>query len=187
MSKVDELAAVFSDHVAVGWPSGSSGAQRVIMIVYDPGDERTLRKKIDLFAQAAQTHNHAWHSLDLTSSFGTWLGTHRYREGYFEEPHMLSAGANELFTQYAAGAVLSAQGRSGPTDREIVGLIGVGSLFGVASVSDVLARVDHAIKGRLAIFFPGRARDGRYRLLDARDGWDYHAVPIQIESSGAHQ
>lgn len=187
MSKIDQLAASFSDHVAVGWPSGSSGAQRVIMIVYDPSDERTLRKRIDLFAQAARTHSHAWHSADLTSSFGTWLGAHRYREGYFEEPHMLSAGANERFTQYAADAVLKALQRSEHTEREIVGLIGVGALFGVASVSDVLARVDHAIKGRLAVFFPGRARDGRYRLLDARDGWDYHAVPIQIESTGAHQ
>lgn len=181
------MAAVFADHVAVGWPSGSSGAQRVIMIVYDPSEERALRKRIDLFAQAARTHNHAWHSVDLTSSFGTWLGAHRYREGYFEEPHMLSAGANERFTQYAADDVLKALKRSGHTQREIVGLIGVGALFGVASVSDVLARVDHAIKGRLAVFFPGRQRDGRYRLLDARDGWDYHAVSIQIESSGAHQ
>jgi hypothetical protein len=68
-----------------------------------------------------------------------------------------------------------------------VGLTGAASIFGVASLSDVLARVDHAIKGRLAAFFPGRSRDGRYRLLDARDGWDYHAVAIQVESSGVHQ
>jgi hypothetical protein len=187
MSKIDQLAASFSDHLAVGWPSGSSGAQRVIMIVYDPSDERTLQKRIDLFAQAARTHHHAWHSVDLTSSFGTWLGAHRYREGYFEEPHMLSAGANERFTQFAADAVLKALERPGHTEREIVGVIGVASLFGVASVSDALARVDHAIKGRLAIFFPGRARDGRFSLLNARESWDYHAVVIQIESSGAHQ
>ena len=170
MSKVDQLVAVFKDHIAVGWPSGSSGAQRVIMIVYDPNEERALRKKIDLFAQASRSHDYAWHSVDLTSSFGTWLGTHRYREGYFEEPHMLSAGANERFTQCAADTVLMALKRSEHTEREIVSLIGVASLFGVVSVSDVLARVDHAIKGRLAVFFPGRAREGRYRLLDARDG-----------------
>jgi hypothetical protein len=156
------------------------------MIVYDPSDERTLRKRIDLFAQAARTHHHAWHSVDLTSSFGAWLGAHRYREGYFEEPHMLSAGANERFTQFAADAVLKALERPGHAEREIVGVIGVASLFGAASVSDVLARVDHAIKGRLAVFFPGRARDGRFSLLNARDSWDYHAVVIQIESSGAH-
>jgi hypothetical protein len=66
-------------------------------------------------------------------------------------------------------------------------LIGAASVFGVVSLSDVLSRVEHAIKGRLVVFFPGRSRDGRYRLLDARDGWDYHAVPIQIETSGVRQ
>jgi hypothetical protein len=157
------------------------------MIVYDPNDEHALRKKIDLFAQHARAHDYAWHSVDLTSSFGIWLSAHRYREGYFQEPHILSAGGNERFTHFAADAVLTALKRSEHTEREIVSLIGVSSLFGVASVSDVLARVDHGIKGRLAVFFPGRARDGRYRLLDARDGWDYHAVPIQIESCGARQ
>jgi hypothetical protein len=187
MSKVDQLAAVFRNHIAVGWPGGSSGAQRVIMIVYDPNDDRTLRKKLDLFAQAAQSHDYAWCSVDLTSVFGSWLSAHRYREGYFEEPDMLSAGANERFVQHAAGLILRALERAEHTDREIVAVIGVAALFGLASLSDVLARVDHAIKGRLAVFFPGRTRDGRYRLLDARDGWDYHAVPIQLESSGAHQ
>jgi hypothetical protein len=181
MSKIDELAAVFRDHVAVGWPSGSSGAQRVIMIVYDPNEERTLRKKVDVFAQAAQSHRYTWRSVDLTTAFADWLGTHRYREGYFEEPDMLAAGANERFTQHAAGIVLRTLEMPEHTGREIVGLIGAASIFGVASLSDVLARVEHAIKGRLAVFFPGRSRDGRYRLLDARDGWDYHAVPIQVE------
>lgn len=70
-------------------------------------------------------------------------------------------------------------------DREsVVAIYGVGSLYGFASVSDVLSRVDHAIKGRLAIFFPGRVQEGRYRLLDARESWDYHAVPITLDASG---
>lgn len=187
MSKIDQLAAVFGDHVGVGWPSGSSGAQRVIMVVYDPNEERALRKKLELFPQAARSHSYAWHEVDLTSSFGSWLGGHRYREEYFNEPDMLSAGANERFAQSAAGAVLEALKRPEHTDREIIGIIGAGALFGVVPLSDVLARVEHAIKGRVAVFFPGRSRDGRYRLLDARDGWDYHAVLIQVENLGAHQ
>jgi hypothetical protein len=187
MSKIDQLASAFGNHIGVGWPSGSSGAQRVIMIVYDPNEERTLRKKIELFAHEAASHQYAWHCIDLTSAFAGWLGTHRYREGYFEEPEMLAAGANERFAQHAAEALVRALQRPAHTDREIVGLIGAGALFGVVSLSDVITRVEHAIKGRLAIFFPGRSRDGRYRLLDARDGWDYHAVPIQIDSTGAHQ
>jgi hypothetical protein len=187
MSKIEQLAAVFGDHVAVGWPSSSSGAQRVIMIVYDATDERTLRKKLDLFAHAAQAHQYGWHIIDLTSAFADWLGAHRYRERYFAEPDMLMEGADERFAKHAADLVLRELKRPQHTDREIVGLIGAGSVFGIASVSDILSRVEHAIKGRLAVFFPGRTRDGRYRLLDARDGWDYHAVPIQVESSGVRQ
>ncbi|MET4118815.1 hypothetical protein ABIB85_005444 [Bradyrhizobium sp. JR1.5] len=187
MSKIDQLAGVFRDHVAVGWPSSSSGAQRVIMIVYDPNEERALRKKIGLFAQAAQTHQHAWHSIDLTSVFAKWLGAHRYRESYFEEPEMLAAGANERFTEHASNFILQTLERPQHTARELVGIIGAASVFGVVSLSDIVARVEHAIKGRLVIFFPGRTRDGRYRLLDAREGWDYHAVAIQTESSGVRQ
>jgi hypothetical protein len=187
MSKIDQLATMFRDHVGVGWPASSSGAQRVIMIVYDPNEERTLRKKLDLFAQAAHSHHYAWHNVDLTSAFADWLGTHRYREEYFGEPDMLLAGANERFTKYAADVVLQVLKRPQHTAREIVGLTGAASVFGVASLSDILARAEHAVRGRLAVFFPGRSRDGRYRLLDARDGWDYHAVAIQIESSGARQ
>lgn len=181
MSKIEELATMFGDHIKVGWPAGSSGAQRVIMIVYDPADEHILRKKISLFANAAKAHGYGWHEIDITSSFATWIGSHRYRENYFEEPAMLAAGANERFTQQVGEEISTVLKRPEHDEREIVGLIGAASLLGAASLSDVLARVDHAIRGRLAVFFPGKARDGRYRLLDARDGWDYHAVPIQLE------
>ncbi len=182
MSKIEDLAAIFQDHIAVGWPTGSSGAQRVIMVVYEPADERILRRRLDLFENAAKAHDYGWHTVDLTSAFASWLGAHRYREGYFEEPDMLTAGANERFAQYAAEVILAALERPQHNEREIVGLIGAATLFGAVSLSDVLARVDHAIKGRLAVFFPGKSRDGRYRLLDARDGLDYHAVAIQLES-----
>ncbi len=181
MSKIEDLAKIFRDHIAVGWPPGSSGAQRVIMIVYEPADERTLRKRVDLFANAAKAEGYGWHTIDLTSAFAGWLGDHRYREDYFREPEMLTAGANDRFALYAADAILTALKRPEHNEREILGLTGTASLFGCVSLSDVLAKVDHAIKGRLAVFFPGKSRDGRFRLLDAREGWDYHAVAIQLE------
>ncbi|MGA9796698.1 MAG: hypothetical protein WBQ17_14325 [Rhizomicrobium sp.] len=181
MSKIEDLATIFGDHVKVGWPAGSSGAQRVIMIVYEPGDEHIVRKNLHLFATAAKDPGYGWHDVDITSAFAAWLGSHRYRENYFEEPEMLTAGASERFTQYVGDEIAGVLNRPEHDEREIVGLIGAASLFGAASLSDVLARVDHAIRGRLVVFFPGKARDGRYRLLDARDGWDYHAVSIQLE------
>ena len=41
-----------------------------------------------------------------------------------------------------------------------------------------MEQVQNDIPGRLLVFFPGTYEDNIYRLLDARDGWNYHAVPI---------
>ena len=38
--------------------------------------------------------------------------------------------------------------------------------------------IESDIQGRLLVFFPGVYEQDNYRLLDARDGWNYHAVPI---------
>ena len=40
------------------------------------------------------------------------------------------------------------------------------------------------IRGRLLVFFPGVYEQNNYRLLDARDGWNYHAVPITASDGG---
>jgi hypothetical protein len=184
MSKIDDLAAVFRDHVAVGWPSGSSGAQRVIMVVYDPADERALRKQVPLFEQAANAHNYRWRTVDITALFGAWLAAHRYREDYFEEPDMLRSGADERFSLHVAAELEAVLNRSEHDGHELVALVGAASLFGVTSLAEVLSRVERLIQGRLVVFFPGRYRDGRYRMLDARESWDYHAVAISAEVAG---
>jgi hypothetical protein len=41
--------------------------------------------------------------------------------------------------------------------------------------------VSPEIKGRLLVFFPGEHDGGSYRLLDARDGWNYLAIPITAQ------
>ena len=35
--------------------------------------------------------------------------------------------------------------------------------------------------GRLLVFFPGEVEGNNYRLLDARDGWNYLATPITAD------
>jgi hypothetical protein len=45
-------------------------------------------------------------------------------------------------------------------------------------VSALLNDVNDAIAGRLLVFFPGEHEGNNYRLLDARDGWNYMATPI---------
>ncbi|HLP42594.1 MAG TPA: BREX protein BrxB domain-containing protein, partial [Fibrobacteria bacterium] len=61
-------------------------------------------------------------------------------------------------------------------------LTGLGSLFGFLHISEVLREVSSAIRGRLAVFFPGEYENHSYRFLDAREGWNYMAIPITMTS-----
>jgi hypothetical protein len=45
-------------------------------------------------------------------------------------------------------------------------------------MSDILSGCSGSFKGRLLLFFPGEYDKNQYRLLDARDGWNYLARPI---------
>ena len=64
----------------------------------------------------------------------------------------------------------------------VVALYGVAGLFGFTKVSLVFKEVMHDIRGRLLLFFPGEFDNNNYRLLDARDGWNYLAVPITLHN-----
>ena len=57
-------------------------------------------------------------------------------------------------------------------------MLGVATLFGLTRVSTAIEKVAPVIKGRMLVFFPGQHENGNYRLLDARDGWNYLAIPI---------
>lgn len=184
MSKIDRLASSFTNHVAIGWPTSSSGAQRVIMVVYDPADERALRRKLDLFAQGARAAGKSWKAVDLTPLVAQWLEAQRYRDVYFEEPEEFVTVGEARIAAFVADELEKALKADDQGPNAIVAAYGVGSLFGFASVSDILSRVEHAVQGRLVVFFPGRVHDGRYRLLDARESWDYHAVPITLDDAG---
>ena len=56
----------------------------------------------------------------------------------------------------------------------------MGSLFGLARVSSIVEGIKDSVAGRLLVFFPGEyhPENHTYRLLDARDGWNYLAVPL---------
>jgi len=43
---------------------------------------------------------------------------------------------------------------------------------------EVLKAVETMIQGRVVVFFPGSYDQNTYRLLDAREGWNYMAIPI---------
>ena len=66
----------------------------------------------------------------------------------------------------------------------MVALIGVGSLYGFLRVSNLVRAVEPKIRGRLVVFFPGEKDGTNYRLLNARDGWNYLAQAITLQDEG---
>lgn len=184
MARLEDLADLYGQHIATPWQRTVAGAQRVIMVSYDKELERVLRARKGEFETRTKAAGHDWHEVDLTNAFASWLAADDYRDAYFESPDDLQLKLNAEFPDYVADKVRAVLNRPDVTETSVVALFGVASLFGFARVSDVLKRVEGDVRGRLVVFFPGTFEQNNYRLLDARDGWNYMAVPISIHSTG---
>jgi hypothetical protein len=86
------------------------------------------------------------------------------------------------FVQHATGRLRETLTANGVDEDTVVAVQGVACLFGFTRASLVLKEVVKDIRGRLVVFFPGEYEDNNYRLLDARDGWNYLAVPITLHN-----
>ena len=175
MNKLDLLIERYEAFVALPWQKGLAGSQRVIFVVYDKADERRLRARIDEFELATKKAGHGWRLIDLTDAFAEWMAAQEYRESYFEYPEDLTTVLPE-FEAHLQGRIRDAVAECG--DEDVVALSGIGSLFGFTRVSDLVKGVANEVRGRLLVLFPGEYENNSYRLLDARDGWSYLAVPI---------
>jgi hypothetical protein len=185
MSYVDELLAAYRRFVALPWQQNLAPPQRVWMAVYPPDHEGRLRLHLPAFKAATDEHHHRWALIDVTTSFETWMATHEYRDAYFEDPELLET-ALPAFFDYLVAEVRSQLAEHSAPDG-VVALLGVGTLFGLGDavkVSALLNAVNDAAAGRLLVFFPGEHEGNNYRLLDARDGWNYMAIPITPNGSG---
>lgn len=183
MGRIEQLADKYQNHIGLPWQRNVSGAQRVIMIVYDKELERPLAARKAAFANATRETGHTWVELDLSTFFASWMAREEYKDAYFESPDDLNLTLEAEFGEYVADEIRKQLG--GMDENSVLALFGVGSLFGFARVSTVLHLVENHIKGRLVVFFPGRYEDNNYRLLDARDGWNYLAVPITLHGAGS--
>lgn len=181
-SKVSKLAAVYRQHLSVPWQAGLAAIQRVIFAVYDKADELRLRANVGEFELATQQAGKQWLLLDATNAFPLWMAAQEYRDAYFESPEDLAGYQTGELTEFVADLTAKLKARitaeAGPDT--VVALLGVGALFGLALVSSVVEGIKESVQGRLLVFFPGEhhPEDHRYRLLDARDGWNYLAVPL---------
>lgn len=184
MARIEDLADRFERHIATPWQRTVSGAQRVVMLVYDKELERTLRARKTAFETAARQAAHDWHELDVSNAFAAWMATDDYREEYFASPDDLQLKLLAEFPEYVAQLLRAKLTANDITDNSVVALYGVGALFGFARLSQILKLVEADIRGRLVVFFPGHLDRSNYRLLDARDGWNYLAVPITLHGEG---
>jgi hypothetical protein len=106
------------------------------------------------------------------------MAADEYRDAYFAQPEDLSLKLDSEFPDYVAAELRRALNAPTVTDNTVVAVLGVATLFGLARFSEVLLKIDRDIRGRLLVFFPGQLENNNYRLLDARDGWNYLAIPI---------
>jgi hypothetical protein len=181
-SKVAKLVSAYRQHLTVPWQTGLAAIQRVIFAVYDKSDELRLRANVEEFALATQQAGKKWLLLDVTNAFPEWMAAQEYRDAYFESPEDLAGYQTGELTEFTAdlNARLKARIAAEADADTVVALMGVGTLFGLARVSAVVEGIKEAVDGRLVVFFPGEhhPENHTYRLLDARDGWNYLAVPL---------
>jgi len=185
MGRIEILAKRYRAHIEAPWQRNLAGDQKAIFVVYPPTEERRLRTRLALFEMATTGAGHGWRAFDFTTTFAHWMASTDYRDAYFEEPDTIEMKLRSDFSAHAADELRRALLADDVDEDTVVAVYGVASLFGLTRVSLVLKQVVHDIRGRLLLFFPGECEQNNYRLLDARDGWNYLAVPITLHN-GVH-
>ena len=180
MNRVRRLLTSYAQFIGVPWRDDAAAAQRVIFCVYNENEELRLRAQIDEFEIATRDSGHAWFVFDLTDTFAEWLSGQRYAESYYRKPALL-APLLPKYLVHIEGIFGQFLQTSGADDQSVVALKGVGSLFGLLKVKDVVDKLAPMVEGRLVVFFPGTFENNNYRLLDGYDGWNYLAVPITAD------
>ncbi len=183
MGQIERLIQSYDTRVSLPWERNLAGPQRVWFAVYNKAEERRLRRRLEEFELSTRRARHGWITIDLTDAFARWLATHDYRDGYFENPEHLEgeSPAVDDFKETIVRLVSDVLASPGADESSVVAIFGVASLFGFLKTSEVISQVETAIRGRLLVFFPGEHENNTYRFLDAREGWNYLAVPITAE------
>lgn len=181
MNAIDRLLSNYSRQVRLPWSKNMAGMQRVWFAVYPPAEERRVRARLPQFEEVTLQANHEWTTVDLTSLLPEWIAGQEYREGIFAEPEHFSA--NSELEDMAVERVRQACVSEYATATSVVAVTGLATLFDFMRVSKLTSQVEDNVIGRLLIFFPGEYAGNVYRFMDARDGFNYMAVPITTTES----
>ena len=180
LSKTDQLLSAFELVVNEPWSASLSGQERIWFLVYDPAEQRKVDLRLGDFETATIKAGKKWVDISMKKCFPTWMANNEYAEVYFQKPKLI---VDQLESEFKTFAIdyLTNELRNQHTDQNtLIAIKDVSSLFGFARLSEILKSCDKEFKGRMLIFFPGEFEKNQYRLLDARDGWDYLARPITL-------
>ncbi|TVR56952.1 MAG: DUF1788 domain-containing protein [Candidatus Competibacteraceae bacterium] len=181
MSAIDRLLANYARQVRLPWAAHTSGKQRIWFAVYPPAEERRVRARLPQFEALTLEANHGWSTVDLTGLLPEWIAGHEYREALFAEPEHFSA--NSELEDRAVDRVRKACAGEDVDAASVVAITGLATLFDFVRVSSLIERVEDSVRGRLLVLFPGEFAGHVYRFMDARDGFNYMAVPITSTES----
>jgi hypothetical protein len=190
VSRIETLCRNYQRICGMAWDRNLAGSQRVWLTVYDKEDERRLRLRLGLFEEATHQTGHLWTAIDLTDAYADWMCSSEnasFAESYFEAPELLDEAVLAGLKHSVVSRIRSVSAQLPDPDNTVLVVHGVASLFGFLKISEILPMVEGDVKGRLLVFFPGTYEQNNYRLLDARDGWNYHAVPITGSDAEAHR
>ena len=177
MNEIEGLLKEYVRFLELPWDRTLAGPQKVWFAIYDPSQERRLRLRLPEFEVATKSAGHPWAHLDLTDLFATWMAKHDYHEAYFEQPEDMDLALQD-FASFVSQRIVDALTAPDVDVNTMVAVSGLASLFGLTYASAIFETVAPSIRGRLLVFFPGQRNGSIYRFLDARDGWNYLAVPI---------
>jgi len=179
MAKVDDLIKKFGNIIKEPWTKGLSGQEKVWFLVFDPSDLKRMEFNLGELEILTNNAGKKWHVLPLGDFFTEWMAQHDYKEAYFEEPEYISDALQGEFKEYALNK-LNEMIQSQNDENTLLVLKDVSSIFGFLKLSELVSAISNQIKGRLLVLFPGEHSNNQYRLMDARDGWDYLARPITL-------
>lgn len=183
MSRVSELVDAYEAELRLLWRTNVSGAERVWMLVYPPALERQVRAQLPEMAQRTREAHRGWEVVDLSDDLGRWIAQHEYAEAFYEDPGDFTSSIVDMFANDLEARIRDRL--EGANDDTVVALVGAASLFPFVRASALIQAVDSAVRGRLLVLFPGRSDPDShsFRLLDARDGFNYRARVITPEKN----
>jgi hypothetical protein len=179
-TRTEMLIEAFTKVVNEPWTSALSGQERLWFLVYDPAEQRKIDLHMGEFETSAMRAGKKWKSISLKTCFPNWMANHEYKDDYFNSPEYIVDQLEAEFIPFAIQFLKNELANITQDEHTIIALKDVSALFGFARLSEILKSCDKEFKGRLLIFFPGEFEHNHYRLLDARDGWDYLARPITL-------